>query len=47
MKIEKKKQKVTWPYIYIFIKGRKTHKILFATLKKTSQTLNVERYSEL
>ena len=33
--------------IYILIKGRKTHKILFATLKKTSQTLDVPRYLEL
>ena len=33
--------------VYILIKGRKTHKILFEPLKKTSQTLNAARYSEL
>ena len=45
MKREKKPPKVTWPYI--LIKERKTHEILFATLEKTSQTLNVARYSKL
>ena len=31
----------------ILIKGRKSHKNLFPTLNKTSQTLNVMKYSEL
>ena len=33
--------------VNILVKGRKTHEILFVTLKKTSQTLNVAKYSEL
>ena len=45
MKSEKKKK--SHLAVYILIKGRKTHKILFAPLKKTSQTLNAGRYSEL
>ena len=31
--------------IDILIKGRKRHKVLFATLNKTLQTLNVPNYS--
>ena len=47
MKSEKNKQTKSHLTVYVLIKGRKTHKILFAALKKTLQTLNVPRYSEL
>ena len=47
MKTEKRKQnKKPLGRIYTY-QAKKSSQILFATLKKTLQTLNVPRYSEL